>query len=362
MNMQMRINKLALGRQIVKSGVLKRLRQEFPLRPLLHDEEMKLSEKEATVLACAEFRADAPISVLRKQSGYRDHSIRYVLQRLQERRVIAPVPFINLHRLGYTIYTMLFSTMSEKGGVKEGILKAFIASPEVLWVGEFGGEYQYGVAFCTKQFANLIQFLRGISQKYPAIFFDKAISVQISSTIFPRKYLTAKKVGLNPVTVASTKDTVEIDGLDERILSAITSFGELSHRQLALKLQMPLSTLELRIKKLHDKGVIAANIFVVDSAAFHRESFKLLVYTKGLDPQLSSQLHKFCAGHRDVTYLIDNLGSWGYEIGVEVSKSEDVTAVIQELYETFGNLINTIKVLTKFRYPKVRWFPERALV
>jgi hypothetical protein len=47
-------------------------------------------------------------------------------------------------------------------------------------------------------------------------------------------------------------------------------------------------------------------------------------------------------------------------VGVEVSKAEDVSPIMQEMYEFFGASINTIKLLTKFRYPKVRWFPEVA--
>jgi hypothetical protein len=32
--------------------------------------------------------------------------------------------------------------------------------------------------------------------------------------------------------------------------------------------------------------------------------------------------------------------------------------IMQELYEYFGAAVANIKLLTKFRYPKVRWFPE----
>ena len=318
---------------------------------------MKLSDKEATILAAAELRAAAPISLLRKESGYRDHTIRYVLRILQKRGVITPVPFINLHVLGYTIYTMFFSLGSEKRGNREALQKLLLDTPEILWVGEFGGEYQYALGFCVHRFSSMVEVLRGLSKKFPNIFFDKAISVQISSTIFPRKYLTSKKMSVKPLTVTFDKAVCEIDDLDKKILSALTSYSELSYRQLAIKLQMPLSTLELRVKKLREKGVICADIFVFEPSHFQLQSYKLLVYTKGLDPHLSSEMFKFCEAHPNITYLIDGLGSWGYEIGVEVRDAESVTSIIQDIHETFGNLINAVKMLTKFRYPKVRWFP-----
>jgi Lrp/AsnC family transcriptional regulator len=322
---------------------------------------MKLSEREATILAAAELRAQAPIEILRKESGYREHTVRYALRNLLGRGVIAPIPFINLHRLGYTIYSLFFTVGGEKRGAHDALIRSLIAAPNVLWVGEFGGEFQYGVGFCAKRLPSLVEFLTLLSKKHGAIFHDKAISVQIASTIFPRRYLSSKKFSVRPLTVTfDKKEVVSIDALDSKILSGLTSFGQLSHRQLALKLQVPLSTLELRLRKLREAGVIAADIFVVDASKFHMESFKLLVYTKGLDAELSTRMHDFCARHRNITTLIDCFGSWGYEVNVEVERAEEVTRIIQEMYQELGGSIHTIKTLTKFRYPKVRFFVEEG--
>ena len=42
------------------------------------------------------------------------------------------------------------------------------------------------------------------------------------------------------------------------------------------------------------------------------------------------------------------------------SYTSDEYDFIQQIYEHFGNSIHTIKVLTKFSYPKVRFFVEEA--
>jgi DNA-binding Lrp family transcriptional regulator len=131
---------------------------------------------------------------------------------------------------------------------------------------------------------------------------------------------------------------------------------------LALKIQIPLSTVELRLAKLRERGVIAGEIYAVDAGKFNMESFKLLVYTKGLDAELSTRMFNFCSRHKNVTTLIDCLGSWGYEVNVEVVRPEEVTRIIQDMYEHLGDSIHTIKTLTKFRYPKVRFFVEEGAV
>jgi DNA-binding Lrp family transcriptional regulator len=322
---------------------------------------VKLTEKEAAVIASIELRANAPMSLLRKESGLREHTIRYALRALIDRKVLAPLPFINLHRLGLTVYSLFFTVGGEKRGAHDSLIRSLIAAPQILWVGEFGGEYQYGVGVATKRLGDLTSFLDAISKKHGAIFHDKAVSVQISSTIYPRRYLTTRKITSQPITVTFDKrEPTSIDKTDEKILSALTTYGALSHRQMALKINVPLSTVELRIRRLREQGVIAGDIYSVDASKFDMESFKLLVYTKGLDSALTGRLHEYCRSNPHITTLIDYLGSWGYEINVEVRRPEELSRIIQQIYEHFGNSIHTIKTLTKFSYPKVRFFVEES--
>jgi DNA-binding Lrp family transcriptional regulator len=322
-----------------------------------HRTRMKLSEKEATVLAASELRAQAPIAVLKKESGYKEHIIRHALRRLREREVIHPIPVINLHRIGFSVYNIFFSSSAQGKTARQQIVRSLVSSPEAMWVGEFGGEYHYGVAFCARRPAHVVTFLQALSRKHKDVFLEKAVSLTVSSTLFPRKYLSGRRMTIEPVTVTFSDTIVEVDELDMNILSALSTFGDLSHRQLASKVQVPLSTLELRIRKLRERKVIVGDIYVVSPDHFDRQSFKLLVYTKGLDPELSKRMHIFCNQHRDIVYLFECVGVWGFEVGVEVARAEDVSSVMHEIYEYFGPAVNNIKLLTKFRYPKVRWFP-----
>jgi DNA-binding Lrp family transcriptional regulator len=221
---------------------------------------MKLSDKESTILASAELRAQAPIKLLIKESGYREHIVRHALRRLQEREVISPIPVINLHQIGYSVYNIFFSTAAQGKAARQALVKSFVSAPEVMWVGEFGGEYNYGVAFCAKRPADVIEFLHSISKKHKDAFLEKAFSLTISSTLYPRRYLTTRKLTVEPIVLRCTRTPSEVDDLDMKILSAMSSYGALSHRQLAQKMRIPLSTLELRLRKLREKEVIVGDI------------------------------------------------------------------------------------------------------
>lgn len=100
-------------------------------------------------------------------------------------------------------------------------------------------------------------------------------------------------------------------------------------------------------------------MYVPDIAKIGVQGFRVLIYAKGIERQLSNELHKFCEAHPDIVYITECLGNWDYEIGFELEKTIEITEAIQELYDKFGYAINAIRVLTKFKDLKTRWYFSR---
>ena len=324
---------------------------------------MKLTEKEALVIGALELRPDTSIAKVRRETGLREHTIRYAVKRLEERKVIARIPLVNLHRLGLVTFNVFFSLSAQRRETRAAVLAFLKNAPEVVWVGEFGGEYQYGIAIVSKHATRVPAFLTEIATRFPNAFFEKALSLQSACTIFPRRYISSvsRKIKVKPIRLAlepGAGESFEIDELDDRILSALASNGSASHREISQQIGTPASTIDLRIKRLSKGGVIAGEIYAVDPGQFEVQQFKLLIYAKGINPELTKSLIAFCADQPNVPALIECSGSWDYEIALDVKNAELVSAFVQELYERFGAVINTVKTLTRFRDVKVRWYPS----
>lgn len=322
---------------------------------------MRLSDKERSVLAAYELRANAPVHVIRKETGLRDHTIRYALNSLLDRKVITPVPLVNMHALGHMVFNIFFSIGAEKKSEKEALLRALQQEKDVTWVGEFGGEFQYGLAVCSPSMRTVVELLDGLSKRFKRLFFEKSISSQLGTTCYYRKYLAPKRFKVEPLSTGFLKESVEIDALDDRILVALVSYPHFSRRQLSQQMKIPLSTLELRIKKLEEKGVICGYMYAPDPTKMGMQAYKLLVYAKGIDRELSREIKRFAEAHPDIVYVIECLGNWDYEIGVEAARTEEVSDIIQEIYERFGNSVNSVKLLSKFRDLKIRWYPGNSM-
>ena len=149
---------------------------------------MRLSENESVVLASCDLRADAPLSLLRKETGLREHTIRYALRNLMNRGVIKPVPLINTYQLGYANYNFYFSIGSQKRAVKLALLKTLLQMPAGSWFAEFGGDYQYGMTISASTPTKAVQLIQEISREYQGVIFEKSFSIQFS--VYRRRYLS----------------------------------------------------------------------------------------------------------------------------------------------------------------------------
>lgn len=321
---------------------------------------MKLSNKEARILAAVELKADLTIPEIRKLVGLREHSIRYALKNLQDRGIISRIPFINLYALGYTSHNIFFSLGSEGRKKRSAFLEALHDAPQIVWIAEMGAEFEFGIEIVCKHFSEVRSVLGTLTQKFGNIFQQKSVSSQFSVTLLPRGYLGEAKKRTSPLSMDRGIEKITIDEVDHKILSALSIHTLESHRKIAQIINLPLSTFELRIKKLRDAGVLMGYFYGVNASKFDSENFKILVFGKGLNPSLTQRLMVFAANHPYMVHFVECFGSWDYEIGIEVQKAQQAVLIAREIYSAFGDDILTLKVLSKFRDLKTTLYPVVA--
>lgn len=318
---------------------------------------MKLNDKEARILSCVELQADLPLAKIAKETRQQEHSIRYYLKNLEERGIIQRAPFINVEALGYQFFGIFFSLRSDSTSRATEITNRLMEAKQVVWLAELGGDYQYGVAISAKHINEVQSFLFELSKDFPEIFFEKSIACQFQMIRFPRLYLNPGGKQQTTFSVAGPYPLADCDELDRKILSALAQHKPKSRRQLGQLIQVPLSTIDLRVKKLEEKKIIMGYVYQVDSSVYGMGSYTLLVYSKGLNKDFHDQLITFASQHPSIIALYACLGSWDYELNLEVSNNQEVVNISRQLTEQFPENISTIKVLSKFREIKFSYVP-----
>lgn len=318
---------------------------------------MTLSENERRVLAAIHMQAMAPLAAIRKESRLPDHTIRYALAKLKDKGLIHFSPVINVYRLGLAHYGVFLALASAGKEMHARFVNSLVESEQVSFLCEVGGDYQYGMSICAPGLLQVSEFLDRLSRRFGDIIFEKAIAVRLALADFPIKHLLGKNADSTPMAWGVSREFASIDAVDHQILRALSIVGMPSKTRISAEAKLPLSTLEYRLKKLEKGGIIVGYRYLLDTMKLGVLSYFLLVQLKGIDSSFKGEFRRFCAQHVNVRFLVENLGAWDYEVGVEVHKPREVVTLIQEIHDRFRNKIAGIRSLPVFSYAKVQNYP-----
>lgn len=318
-----------------------------------------LSDKEATLLAAIQHRGDGSIGEIAKLTGQRQHQITYMLSRLKDRGVILGRSlFVDVYRLGYTYFTFSFSFHSERQAKSDEIIRALIESPNVAFVGLVGGEFQYLATICARQVDDVARFLEAISRRFGNFILEKSLGTHIAFHAYGRRYLTNRKMTY-PVMSYGERGQYEckLSPIEHRALSILSDDSTRSLRDIARQIGVPPSTVHRHVQGLRDEGVIRGEIYRISLRPIGALQFKLLVFARGINPEVTAQLESFCRNDTAVLRFIDCLGNWDYEIDIEVRQAEEMNNFTQRLFSVMGQNLNSIKPLQIFRHLKFAGYP-----
>jgi DNA-binding Lrp family transcriptional regulator len=320
----------------------------------------RLTENEAKILGAAHLQADAPLRVVARETGFRENTIRRCLDSLRERKIIAPYAVINIVPLGLTDFGIYFSLAQRKGASREQLLEWIVRHPQVAWVAELSGIYQYVMTFVATHPDEVRRFLEEMTASNGVRIVDKAVATRLEYRAFRARYLSAHKSTIEEIVTFGREGMVRIDELDHAVLVALSDMRYRSDSELARSLKVPASTVQYRIERLRRLGIIKGFMYRLNLERIGFGFFRLLVFERGANPNLHEALVKFCMQHRNITGLVRCLGTWDYELRVELPEVRQLASIVEELTSEFEGAIDKIQAITSLQTRKLVAYPFKT--
>lgn len=319
-----------------------------------------LDQKDLNILATASLRPTTPINQLQKILGYKSHTIRYVIHKALESKLIQPHCFVNLNLLGFNQYEIYFTISSTNSVIRNNLLKYFDSNNSISWVGEVGGDYHYGMNICTKSVMEVSRVLDEISELSNNSIFNKDVVIRVSLDYFGISNLQnfgkkSKKL-MHSYSSDLKRAVIEIDETDKLILKSVME-SPLDKKIISKKIKMPLSTLEYRIKKLESQGIIVGYYYSMDLSRIGMQAFLFLIGVNGNLSEIYKKLLNYCIDEKNISVLIRTIGSWDFEIAIDVKDAKEAQFSAHKLFDFMGKELKFLKVLPLFAYKKVKEYP-----
>jgi len=318
---------------------------------------MKLTDKEARVIAAVELHAELPLREIQNRTGFRSHTIRHALGHLKQYEIIKRIVLINIRALGYSMHNFYFSVDSDCKAQRQALLNVLIREPQVLSIREIGTHFQYCVGICAQSIAEVGQVVKRMTEESKVCLTKKCVSTQFASSFLPRRYLNSRDLRDNGICLNCPEESHRVDELDKALLQAMSRCGDATHSALARELRIPATTVDARIKKLEQRKIIAGYLYKVASEKYHMQSYTLLVNARYITKQFLAKINHFSDQHPAIVQLNECFGSWDFELGLEVRLPHEVSEVIQDLNEVLRDAIHSVKVVSNYQEFKFTFFP-----
>ena len=325
----------------------------------LADPVINLTARERDVFALLEFDLEKGAEKIAKQLRIPSSTVSYTLRRLIDRDIIRPRCFINSFKLGLHDVGFFFSLSEQSKSSREKLIQRFKQDPSVAYFGSVLGDYQYVAVILCHGLSEFSTIIARLTADHGEIISDKCIVPRLSVRRFARKYMNPRLASKNILMLESSDGEHKIDPTDEKLIMALGNNPFKSLRELARLTGLPLATVDRRVKQLRNAGVIQGFFYDLNIGRLGIQSFRLLVRIQGLSCSVRQKVIDLCSRHSLASYLIEVLGSWDFEIGIETTDPRNISSFVEELYSATECRVSEVKVLTELEDFICRHYPGK---
>lgn len=308
----------------------------------------ELTDKERLVSYYLQFNGDISSSELGELVGLKPHVVQYTKTSLLERGILKRKYYINPYALGYAQYQLFFS--SPLGSAPNNSLIAHLKEHwRTAWFATIGGDFQYGMNVIARSPLDFSNHLDDLELAYSEIFSRKSLTVISSFSMLSKKYLLTE-AGITPenencITLRECAPPPPTDDLDLRVIQALSTYPSLSLRQIAEKTEISRTTFQYRADRLKEMGVFLGAFHYISAAKFHRHTYILLIQTVGARHKVRKAIYNFAKKEPRIVNIAECLGTWDYQLNIEVQKQGEVTDITNHIYRSSQQTVSHVSAI-----------------
>lgn len=311
---------------------------------------MQLNLKDRKILTELDLNARATFQEIAKKVRLSKESVIYRINLLEKRGIIQRyTTLVNFSKLGYTGYAIFsrFQNVDEKK--KKEIINYLTLLPEVYWIALVGGKFDMVFGILAKSVVSFNRVYYKILNKFGKYLVDNNIEIRTELRQHKRKYLVEDKHEiLEPPFFGKDQEIEVLDELDSNILSILSTKARITLLDLSGYLKKPASTVALRIKRLEERGIIQGYSTYIRAPNYGLQSYRLLLSLQNMDEESRSKLFSYVAGNKNCILAIESVGTWNFEITLEVENQGQLQEEIISLRNNFKEIIKNIEFLIMF--------------
>lgn len=316
--------------------------------------------KDRRILYELDLNCRQSLTQIGKKVGLKKDVVSYRIKRMQDEGAIRNFwTAIDTFKLGYQVYRIYINFQYVTSQIKERIVQHFIRYKNVWAVVSTKPEIDLDVVLWVKDIFEFFQFWNETLDEFEDYFAKYTFSVYVEAVNYKKSYLLEDDMKEGErlfYRTACSGKPVEIDETDYHILDELAVNARMPLIELSEKLGCSSQTVNLRLKKLMQSGVINAFRVNIDLAKFGLQHYKLDIYLR--DHKQRNTIWNYLKEKPYCDTLNVAIGWSDLEFEIIVENIESLSQVMEDIYSKYPTAIKRQTFLIAEKIHKERWLPE----
>ena len=308
---------------------------------------VELDPLDAKILWILDLDGRISLSDLARQLKQTQQIVSFRYHRLKKRKIIGEsLTLVNLHFVGLLLFRVYFRLRQVSLEIEDELRDFLSQCRDVLWFGQLSGSWDYEVVFVYPDYVKFAEEWKGIQAKFGRFYERYDVSTTTVHYHFRRDYLVKnKRREYAPIGYEQVKNRVAVSDLERKLLGLISKDARVPVATLQKKLNLSYNSVISMIKRLEANRIILGYRVPANLNLIGRIFVKALIKLHYDGPESERALYEFCARYTFVTYLIDVIGSWQFEVECEVEDITELSDMMREMRRTFPQLVQDYDIV-----------------
>lgn len=320
----------------------------------------KLSRSDLILLSELEGNSRQSLSQLAKKLRISQQLLSYRLQSLKKRNIIKSFyTQINFTRFGYTRYRIMLRLSNFSQQKEEEIIRYLMNHPNVQWIVECGGRWDYIINFMAKHIIQFDQFLREFKKKFPKQVQNYNVLTIIEVIELGRSYFTKSYRNIDELPIFGRKfESINIDNTDLKILDLLSENARITSAEISKKVGVSLTTVSSRIKNMVRKKIIRGFKPLIHLENTPYSTFKTPIKLQNHTEEKEKEIIDYLKTDVRVVAIIKLIGQWNFEMEFEVDSRESMLELTRNFRDKFKDVVSEFELVPLFHEYRYNFFPR----
>lgn len=289
--------------------------------------------------------------------GLSTEVVNYRIKKLEEDIITQYQLIVNLSKLGILQFKICLALQHLNSEKLDKMIAELKKNNAIKWIVSTRGNWDLILSLETGSIEKIDELKDEILTKFSNHVNKKSISILVEASTYNRDHLLEDKKSSKRERIIMKQDIKSsIDELDLNILKQLGQNARKSIVDIATELKTNVRIVNYRIKQMIKNKIILGFKIALNYERLGIKFYKVFIYLDSPKKERVEKLVSYLESNKNVTHHVKVLGNWDLEPEFEVYSEEEFDETINNLKDSFSDIIKNLDVVTVSKEHKFVYF------